>query len=246
MRMHTALHLLSAVLPYPVTGGSVGEAESRLDFDIPEAGLDKDAITAKLTEMIATDAAVTQPLDHRRRARRQSGPGQDHVGEAADGHRPGAADRDRRPRPAALRRHACAQHRARSARCASRRSRRRANRTAACVWRWCSLHHESETSMPDATARPPATNLVTTDWLAARPGRARGRRRRRLVLSAGAQARRQGGVSRRPYPGRGVLRHRRHRRPFHRPAAHAAGRRRSSREDGRRARHRRRRHHRGL
>src|SRR6185295_2148279 len=27
MRMHTALHLLSAVLPYPVTGGSVGEAE---------------------------------------------------------------------------------------------------------------------------------------------------------------------------------------------------------------------------
>ena len=71
MRMHTALHLLSAVLPYPVTGGSVGEAESRLDFDIPEAGLDKDAITAKLAEMIAADAAVTQPLDHRRRARRQ-------------------------------------------------------------------------------------------------------------------------------------------------------------------------------
>jgi misacylated tRNA(Ala) deacylase len=59
MRMHTALHLLSAVLPYPVTGGSVGEAESRLDFDIPEAGLDKDAITQKLAEMIAADAAVT-------------------------------------------------------------------------------------------------------------------------------------------------------------------------------------------
>ena len=58
MRMHTALHLLSAVLPYPVTGGSIGEAESRLDFDIPEAGLDKDAITAKLAEMIAKDAAV--------------------------------------------------------------------------------------------------------------------------------------------------------------------------------------------
>jgi misacylated tRNA(Ala) deacylase len=59
MRMHTALHLLSAVLPYPVTGGSVGEAESRLDFDIPDAGLDKDAITARLSEMIATDAAVS-------------------------------------------------------------------------------------------------------------------------------------------------------------------------------------------
>jgi misacylated tRNA(Ala) deacylase len=59
MRMHTALHLLSAVLPYPVTGGSVGEAESRLDFDIPEAGLDKDAITARLAEMIAQDASVS-------------------------------------------------------------------------------------------------------------------------------------------------------------------------------------------
>jgi misacylated tRNA(Ala) deacylase len=59
MRMHTALHLLSAVLPYPVTGGSVGEAESRLDFDIPEAGLDKDAITSKLAEMIKTDATVS-------------------------------------------------------------------------------------------------------------------------------------------------------------------------------------------
>jgi len=59
MRMHTALHLLSAVLPYAVTGGSVGEAESRLDFDIPDAGLDKDAITAKLAEMIATNASVT-------------------------------------------------------------------------------------------------------------------------------------------------------------------------------------------
>ena len=59
MRMHTALHLLSAVLPYPVTGGSVGDDDSRLDFDIPEAGLDKDEITAKLAAMIATDAAVT-------------------------------------------------------------------------------------------------------------------------------------------------------------------------------------------
>ncbi len=59
MRMHTALHLLSAALPYAVTGGSVGESESRLDFDIPEAGLDKEAIAAKVNEMIAGDAAVS-------------------------------------------------------------------------------------------------------------------------------------------------------------------------------------------
>ena len=58
MRMHTALHLLSAILPYPVTGGSVGEDDSRLDFDIPEAGLDKDEITRKLAAMIAAGAEV--------------------------------------------------------------------------------------------------------------------------------------------------------------------------------------------
>src|SRR6478735_2201768 len=59
MRVHTALHLLSAALPYPVTGGSVGDHDGRLDFDIPEAGLDKDAIAAKLAEMIAANAPVT-------------------------------------------------------------------------------------------------------------------------------------------------------------------------------------------
>jgi misacylated tRNA(Ala) deacylase len=59
MRMHTALHLLSAALPYPVTGGAVGNTEGRLDFDIPEAGLDKQAITEKLAAMIAADAPVS-------------------------------------------------------------------------------------------------------------------------------------------------------------------------------------------
>src|SRR3984893_10200804 len=58
MRMHTALHLLSAVLPYPVTGGAVGDREGRLDFDIPEAGLDKEEITHKLASMIAASAEV--------------------------------------------------------------------------------------------------------------------------------------------------------------------------------------------
>ena len=58
MRMHTALHLLSDVLPYPVTGGAVNEDDSRLDFDIPEAGLDKDEITEKVNQMIKTDAEV--------------------------------------------------------------------------------------------------------------------------------------------------------------------------------------------
>ncbi len=47
------------MLPYPVTGGSVGDGEGRLDFDIPDAGLDKAAIDDKLMKMIATDAPVT-------------------------------------------------------------------------------------------------------------------------------------------------------------------------------------------
>lgn len=59
MKIHTALHLLSVVLPYPITGASVGDADGRADFDIPEAGLDKEAIAGKLAEMIATDAAVS-------------------------------------------------------------------------------------------------------------------------------------------------------------------------------------------
>ncbi|MGL4497026.1 MAG: alanyl-tRNA editing protein, partial [Beijerinckiaceae bacterium] len=59
MRVHTALHLLTVALPYPVTGGAIGDGEGRLDFDIPDAGLDRDEIAAKVNAAIATDAAVT-------------------------------------------------------------------------------------------------------------------------------------------------------------------------------------------
>src|SRR5579863_6577776 len=41
MRMHTCLHLLCAVVPGAVTGGSVGDGRGRLDFDVPGASLDK-------------------------------------------------------------------------------------------------------------------------------------------------------------------------------------------------------------
>ncbi len=60
MRVHTALHLLSVVLPYPVTGGAIGEGEGRLDFDIPEAGLDKADLTEKLNALVARDAPVRE------------------------------------------------------------------------------------------------------------------------------------------------------------------------------------------
>ena len=58
MRVHTALHLLTAVLPYPVTGGAIGDGDGRLDFDIPEGGLDKVQIAADLNAKIALDAPV--------------------------------------------------------------------------------------------------------------------------------------------------------------------------------------------
>jgi misacylated tRNA(Ala) deacylase len=53
MRMHSCLHLLCAVVDAPVTGGQVGDGRGRLDFDLPEATLDKAALTARLNALIA-------------------------------------------------------------------------------------------------------------------------------------------------------------------------------------------------
>ena len=36
MKIHTALHLLSVVIPLGVTGGSIGSQKGRLDFEMPE------------------------------------------------------------------------------------------------------------------------------------------------------------------------------------------------------------------
>jgi len=60
MRAHTALHLLSVVLPFPVTGGSVGDAEGRLDFDSGDAAVDRANVELRLNELIALDAKVGQ------------------------------------------------------------------------------------------------------------------------------------------------------------------------------------------
>ena len=60
MRMHTALHLLCALVRYPVTGGAVHAEESRLDFDIEDAGaVDKDALTEALNALVSADHPVT-------------------------------------------------------------------------------------------------------------------------------------------------------------------------------------------
>lgn len=60
MRMHTCMHLLSAVLDYPVTGGQVGDGKGRLDFDIPEAILDKEQITTSLNALVEADHKVEE------------------------------------------------------------------------------------------------------------------------------------------------------------------------------------------
>jgi misacylated tRNA(Ala) deacylase len=58
MRMHTCLHLLSAIVPAGVTGGSVRVDSGRLDFDLPEQPLDRGQIEARLNQLIAGNHPV--------------------------------------------------------------------------------------------------------------------------------------------------------------------------------------------
>lgn len=60
MRVHTALHLLSVVVPLPVTGGAIGAGKGRLDFDMPDAPEDKDKLEAALNALIERDLLVTE------------------------------------------------------------------------------------------------------------------------------------------------------------------------------------------
>lgn len=59
MRIHTGLHLLSVVLPFPVTGGSIGADEGRLDFDIDGEVPAKEDIEARLNALVAADHQVS-------------------------------------------------------------------------------------------------------------------------------------------------------------------------------------------
>lgn len=58
MRVHTALHLLSVVLPLPVTGGQIGAGKGRLDFLMPEPPEDRAAIEDALNDLIDRDLIV--------------------------------------------------------------------------------------------------------------------------------------------------------------------------------------------
>jgi len=60
MRLHTALHLLGAVVKAPVTGGRIGDDKAHLDFDIEMEKLVKEAIEARLHQLISS-ALETRP-----------------------------------------------------------------------------------------------------------------------------------------------------------------------------------------
>ena len=58
MRMHTAMHLLGAVLRYGVTGGNISADKSRLDFDM-EDSVDKEAVGAAIEALVSEDRPVS-------------------------------------------------------------------------------------------------------------------------------------------------------------------------------------------
>lgn len=58
MRMHAACHLLTVVCPYPITGAAVGEDESRVDFDLPDAGVTREGVSEQLMELIRADHPI--------------------------------------------------------------------------------------------------------------------------------------------------------------------------------------------
>jgi misacylated tRNA(Ala) deacylase len=58
MRMHTCLHLLSAVIKGDVTGGQVSDGKGRLDFNLPDQSLDKEMIAREINRLVQEDHPV--------------------------------------------------------------------------------------------------------------------------------------------------------------------------------------------
>ena len=58
MRVHTALHLLGALIPASVIDGAIGARDGRLDFDDVKISLDKMILTGQLNTMISRDLPV--------------------------------------------------------------------------------------------------------------------------------------------------------------------------------------------
>jgi len=59
MRFHTCLHLLCAAVPYPVTGGRIAADKAHLDFDLQGATVEKEAVEARLNELVRAGHRVS-------------------------------------------------------------------------------------------------------------------------------------------------------------------------------------------
>jgi len=60
MRMHTALHVMSAVIKGSVTGGQVGADKSRLDFNLEGDVPTKEWVTDEINKILGIDHPVVQ------------------------------------------------------------------------------------------------------------------------------------------------------------------------------------------
>ena len=58
MRMHTALHVMSAVIKGNVTGGQVGADKSRLDFNLEGEVPTKEWVTGEINKLLTVDRPV--------------------------------------------------------------------------------------------------------------------------------------------------------------------------------------------
>ncbi len=62
MKMHSALHLMCAVIPLGVTGGQIGYEKSRLDFNDPEKKINKEEIEEKINSLVKDDYEITSEI----------------------------------------------------------------------------------------------------------------------------------------------------------------------------------------
>ena len=59
MRMHSCLHLLCSLIEGGVTGGSISETKSRLDFDLQDVSLDKAQLSEDLNRLVSENHALS-------------------------------------------------------------------------------------------------------------------------------------------------------------------------------------------
>ena len=62
MKMHSALHLLCAIIPLDVTGGQIGFEKSRLDFNDPDKIMNKEELDEKINKIIKENHKITNEL----------------------------------------------------------------------------------------------------------------------------------------------------------------------------------------